>query len=166
MGQKLFNYEPLIEKALRGVIADSLSHAAKNGLVGDQHFYISFLTRFDGVEMPLYLKEEYPEEITIVLQHQFFGLKIFPDRFEVLLTFRTAPEKIVVPFAAITDFMDPSQRFELRFATESAEESTEETKEPTESSKPKKTTKKASKAKDSEPKASDNIVTLDAFRKK
>jgi hypothetical protein len=63
LAPKLFNYEPLIEKALRGVISDALSHTAKNGLIGDQHFYISFLTQYEGVELPDYLLEEYPEEI-------------------------------------------------------------------------------------------------------
>ena len=180
MAPTLFNYEPLIEKALRGVISDALVHTAKNGLMGDQHFYITFLTQYEGVEMPDYLKAEYPQEITIVLQHQFFGLKVHEDYFEVLLTFRSAPDKIVVPFAAITDFMDPSQRFELRFVPEMDHEEAAEMDEVkvTKSKKDGKSkasenapSKKSSKAsKDSEEKKSadngNNVVTLDAFRKK
>ncbi|MDP1723646.1 MAG: ClpXP protease specificity-enhancing factor SspB [Alphaproteobacteria bacterium] len=175
MAQKLFNYEPLIEKALRGVIADTLSHVAKNNLLGEQHFYISFLTQYPGVEIPDYLAEEYPEEMTIVLQHQYFGLKVHADRFEVMLVFGSAPDKIVVPFEAITDFMDPSQRFELKFMPDLGDEieDIEETK--AKSSKSKATSKTGSKKsskvdkEDATTPTSDNgnnVVTLDAFRKK
>lgn len=177
MAQKLFNYEPLVEKALRGVIADTLSHVAKNNLLGDQHFYISFLTQYPGVDIPDYLLEEYPEEMTIVLQHQFFGLKVHPNRFEVMLVFRSAPDKIVIPFEAITDFMDPSQRFELKFIpdfeqdTEEVEEVKPSKSKATSKATSKSGTKKSAKADgdDAEILTSDNgnnVVTLDAFRKK
>lgn len=170
MAPKLFNYEPLIEKALRGVIADTLSHVAKNNLLGDQHFYISFLTQHPGVEIPAYLEEEYPEEMTIVLQHQFFGLKVHADRFEVMLVFSSTPDKIVVPFEAITDFMDPSQRFELKFVSDLGED-IEEAEEL--NVKPSKVKSKAGSKKLSKDDAiatvsdnGNNVVTLDAFRKK
>lgn len=172
MAPKLFNYEPLVEKALRGVIADTLSYVAKNNLFGDQHFYISFLTQYPGVEIPDYLAEEYPEEMTIVLQHQFFGLKVHADRFEVMLVFSSAPDKIVVPFEAITDFMDPSQRFELKFMPDLGDEVEEvETKPSKSTATSKGSSKKSAKSNDSDSTTptsdnGNNVVTLDAFRKK
>jgi uncharacterized protein len=108
-------YDQLVDQALKSVIKNVLSEVAKTGLPGDHHFYISFKTKYPGVSMPDYLRDEYPDDITIVLQHQFFGLKVFEKSFEVMLTFKSVPEKVAVPYDAITDFVDPDSRFRLQF---------------------------------------------------
>ncbi|MCL2469429.1 MAG: ClpXP protease specificity-enhancing factor SspB [Alphaproteobacteria bacterium] len=108
-------YDTLIETALREVVHQAMAKVVQNGLPGDHHFYISFLTRFPNVEIPDYLREKYPDEMTIVLQHQFFGLTVNDVGFSVMLSFNNVRERLVVPFAAITTFADPSVNFALQF---------------------------------------------------
>ncbi len=109
-------YDLLTQQALRGVVRNVLIDVAKNDrLPGDHHFYISFDTRADGVRMSDRLRAQYPEEITIILQHQFWGLAVHDTAFEVGLSFGGVPEKLNVPFAAINEFVDPSVQFGLRF---------------------------------------------------
>ena len=116
-------YDVLARDAMRGVLRRVLEDAAKRGLPGDHHFYITFLTRADGVKLSTRLLQQYPEEMTIILQHQFWDLLVTEDRFEVGLSFGGIPEKLVVPFAAIKSFLDPSVQFGLQFETsEIAEE--------------------------------------------
>ncbi len=110
-------YDLLAQDALRGVVRAVLADAAKRGLVGDHHFFISFDTRADGVSISERLREQYPEEVTIVLQHQFWDLVVDDDHFEVGLSFAGASERLSVPFAAITRFLDPSVQFGLQFET-------------------------------------------------
>jgi len=110
-----FRYDILAQKALRGVVRDVLTDAAKKGLPGDHHFFISFDTRADGVRLSARLREQYPEEMTIVLQHQFWDLKIGEDDFEVGLSFNGVAERLLVPYAAIKSFVDPSVQFALQF---------------------------------------------------
>lgn len=109
------DYETLAQDAMRGVVRTVLQRAAKTGLPGDHHFYISFDTEAPGSSISKRLKEKYPNEMTIVLQHRFWDLLIGEDRFEVKLTFDGIPERLVVPFAAIKVFFDPSVRYGLQF---------------------------------------------------
>jgi uncharacterized protein len=108
-------YDILAQEALRGVVRTVLADAAKNGLPGEHHFYISFDTRADGVRLSPRMLAEYPEEMTIVLQHQFWDLVVTEEGFEVGMSFGGIPERVAVPFAAIKAFLDPSVEFGLRF---------------------------------------------------
>ena len=116
MPQDLFHYDKMIESALRGVVRDALARASEEGLPGDHHFYIGFATREPGVELPAVLLARFPEEMTIVIQHQFWDLKVEDERFSVVLSFQRWPERLVIPFAAIKSFADPSVNFALEFA--------------------------------------------------
>src|SRR5207302_3249739 len=110
-------YDILAQDALRSVLRRVLSDAAKNGLPGEHHFYISLDTNAPGVRISPRLHAQYPDEITIVLQHQFWDLKVGEDQFEVGLSFGGVPEHLVVPFGAIRRFFDPSVQFGLLFET-------------------------------------------------
>lgn len=109
------DYEALAQEAMRGLVRTVLTQTAKSGLAGDHHFYISFDTTAPGASLSKRLKEKYPREMTIVLQHRFWDLFVSEDRFEVKLTFDGIPERLVVPFAAIKVFFDPSVRYGLQF---------------------------------------------------
>ncbi|MEZ5844892.1 MAG: ClpXP protease specificity-enhancing factor SspB [Hyphomicrobiaceae bacterium] len=111
------DYEQLTQDAMRSIVRTVLSRTAKAGLPGEHHFYISFDTRARGVVLSRRLKEKYPEEMTVVLQHRFSDLIVSDDRFEVKLTFDNIPERLVVPFLAIKVFFDPSVHFGLQFDT-------------------------------------------------
>jgi len=113
-------YDVLARDALRGVLRQVLTDVAEHGLPGDHHFYITFLSKGDGVKLSQRLLAQYPEEMTIVLQHQFWDLVVTPDRFEVGLSFGGVPERLVVPFSAIKSFLDPSVQFGLQFETSDA----------------------------------------------
>jgi hypothetical protein len=108
-------YDLLTQQALRGVVRSVLADAAKKGLPGEHHFYITFATKADGVRISERLLGQYPEEMTIILQHQFWDLKVGDDEFEVGLSFGGIPEKLTVPFEAINGFFDPSVQFGLQF---------------------------------------------------
>src|SRR5215470_11533308 len=108
-------YDLLTQQALRGVVRGVLTDTARKGLPGDHHFYISFETRADGVRMSDRLRAQYPDEMTIILQHQFWDLKVSEDEFEVGLSFGGVPERLTVPFEAIKGFFDPSVQFGLQF---------------------------------------------------
>ena len=114
-------YDLLTQDALRSVVRQVLVDAAKKGLPGEHHFYISFFTGADGVKISPRLREQYPEEITIILQHQFWDLIVREENFEVGLSFGGVPERLLVPFAAIKGFFDPSVQFGLQFETISSE---------------------------------------------
>jgi len=120
MAQDLFHYEKMVETALRGVAREAVARAARDGLRGDHHFYISFSTGAPGVVIPPQLLAKYPEEMTIVLQHQFWGLEVGDAAFSVGLSFSGRMERLIVPFAAITTFADPSVKFGLQFEAPSA----------------------------------------------
>jgi hypothetical protein len=109
------NYGQLMQKAMRRMMAEVLSDVADNGLPGDHHFYISFETDHPGVDIPGWLRESYPDEMTIVLQEWFDDLTVTPDRFSVTLNFSNQPQTLVIPFAAVRTFVDPSVRFGLKF---------------------------------------------------
>ena len=110
-------YDILTQDAMRSVVQTVLADAATKGLPGEHHFFISFDTRADGVILSPRLKAQYPKEMTIVLQHQFWDLTVASDRFEVGLSFSGIPERLIVPFAAIKSFFDPSVQFGLQFET-------------------------------------------------
>ena len=113
---RTIDYEALAQDAMRGVVRQVLTRVAKaGGLPGDHHFYISFDTGLPGVVLSKRLKEKYPEEMTIVLQHRFWDLLVNEERFEVKLTFDGIPERLVVPFESIKVFFDPSVRYGLQF---------------------------------------------------
>ena len=115
MAGKLLDYNQLVETALRGAVRDALKRVAEFGLPGNHHFYVTFRTDQAGVDIPEYLHERYPEEMTIVLQHQYWGLEAHEDWFQVTLSFNKVPEKLVIPYAALTAFADPSVQFGLQF---------------------------------------------------
>ena len=108
-------YDLLTQQALRGVVRNVLADAAKKGLPGDHHFYISFDTHADGVRLSDRLRAQYPDEMTIILQHQFWDLKVGDDEFEVGLSFGGIPERLTVPYEAINGFFDPSVQCGLQF---------------------------------------------------
>jgi hypothetical protein len=108
-------YDILAQEALRGVVQKVLVDVAKNGLPGEHHFYISFDTRADGVRLSPRMLAQYPEEITVVLQHQFWDLVVTEEGFEVGMSFGGIPERLNVPFAAVKGFFDPSVQFGLQF---------------------------------------------------
>jgi hypothetical protein len=108
-------YDILAQEALRGVVRTVLDDAARKGLPGDHHFFITFDTRAEGVRLPARLITQFPEEMTIVLQHQFWDLSISEDGFEVGMSFGGIPERIGIPFASIKGFYDPSVEFGLKF---------------------------------------------------
>src|SRR5712671_3554832 len=115
-------YDVLARDALRGVLRRVLTDAAEHGLPGEHHFFITFVSTADGVKLSPRLLAQYPEEMTIILQHQFWDLIVTEDRFEVGLSFGGIPEKLVVPFSAIKSFLDPSVQFALHFETSEATE--------------------------------------------
>jgi hypothetical protein len=109
------DYPAILQDALRDAVRRVLEQAAEHGLPGEHHFYIGFRTGFPGVEVPRFLRDQYPEEATIILQHQFWGLEVSPEAFSVLLSFGGSRQRLLVPFAALTAFADPSADFGLRF---------------------------------------------------
>ena len=118
MATDYIRYDILTQEALRGVVRTVLTDAAAKGLPGDHHFYINIDTRAEGVKISPRLFAQYPEEMTIVLQHQFWDLAVHDDAFEVGLSFNGIPERLEVPLAAIKGFFDPSVQFGLQFAVE------------------------------------------------
>jgi hypothetical protein len=115
MATDLIRYDVLAREALRGVLRRVLTDAAEQGLPGEHHFFITFLSKADGVKISPRLLAQYPEEMTIILQHQFWDLTVTEDRFEIGLSFGGVPERLVVPFSSIKSFFDPSVQFGLQF---------------------------------------------------
>jgi len=123
MSDDILRYDLMIEAALRDVVRETLTIVAQNGLPGEHHFYITFLTNFPGVEIPDYLRKQYADEMTIVLQYQFFGMKLEDDCLHVTLSFNNVKERLVVPVESITTFADPSVNFALQFQSGQGEDS-------------------------------------------
>jgi hypothetical protein len=121
MAADQIRYDLLTQKALRGMVRDLLIDIGRRGLPGEHHFFIAFNTLHEGVKLSQRMRAQYPEEMTIVLQHQFWDLTVDDERFEVGLSFNGIPERLTIPFAAIKGFFDPSVQFGLQF-----EEQTEE----------------------------------------
>lgn len=173
MAGKLLDYNQMVETALRGAVREALKRAAEFGLPGNHHFYITFRTDQPGVEMPDYLRERYADEMTIVLQHQFWGLEPGETAFNVTLSFNKVPERLTVPYAAITAFADPSVQFGLQFRVQpgpAAQAAAMARAVPAQdgAEEPKAKDGEGGAAATAAPKtpATGEIVTLDAFRKK
>src|ERR1700733_2589929 len=118
MAKDFIGYQALTDQALRGVVRDALRRIEKSGLIGAHHFYLTFKTHADGVDIPDFLKEQYPDEMTIIIQHQYWALKVKEDYFEVTLTFKKLPAPLHIPFNALTAFFDPGVQFRLPFRAE------------------------------------------------
>ncbi|MCB1444852.1 MAG: hypothetical protein KDJ87_03360 [Rhizobiaceae bacterium] len=168
MAQDHIRYDILAQDALRGVIRKVLSEVGATGsLPGDHHFFITFLTRAPGVRISQHLKAKYPEQMTIVVQHQFWDLKVFDGYFEIGLSFSDKPEKLTIPFAAVRGFYDPSVNFELEFDVATPEEGSGD---PAAYPDPQAAEIQVVAVEDadgeSKPAGSGSVVSLDAFRKK
>jgi hypothetical protein len=166
-------YDVLARDALRGVLRRVLSDAAEHGLPGEHHFFITFLSTAEGVKLSPRLLAQYPEEMTVILQHQFWDLVVTEDRFEVGLSFGGIPERLVVPFNSIKSFFDPSVQFGLQFdpsetAAEAPAANLPAVAAPTELTVPAPSAAPASEHREEPAKASDGaeVVRLDRFRKK
>ena len=146
----------MVESALRGVVREALARAARVGLPGGHHFYVSFRSSAADVVLPDYLLAKYPDEMTIVLQNQFWGLEVRDHDFSVTLSFQNRPEQLTVPFAAVMSFADPSVKFGLQFTV--AEMPALET--------PKLPAKIPADQTATPPRQAAEIVALDKFRKK
>lgn len=159
MTEDVLRYDRMVETALRGVVRDALLLVQREGLPGGHHFYITFRTQFPGAEVPAHMVALHPEEITIVIQHQFWDLNVSDTGFEITLSFNQTPETCRVPFAAITGFADPYAKFGLQFQAEDEldddedEDSVEDDEAaPDDTDKPEPTT--------------GQVIALDSFRKK
>jgi hypothetical protein len=181
MAEDHIRYDILAQEALRGVMRKVLAEVARTGLPGNHHFFITFLTNAPGVRISPRLREKYPEQMTIVIQFQYWDLKVSDTGFEVGLSFSDVPERLEIPFAAVRGFYDPSVNFELEFdvKTEAAAETEgKPAKAPAEIAKASPAAKKAdARKKPSEPAKEEphaatpapkgaDVVSLDAFRKK
>ena len=125
MARKI-DYGNLMHRAMRSLITDVLRDVEANGLPGEHHFFITFDTGYPGTQMADWLRDRYPEDMTVVMQHWFDGLKVDPAGFAVTLTFGDQPEPLYIPFDAIRTFVDPAVEFGLRFETHEADEDEEE----------------------------------------
>ncbi|CAH0227082.1 SspB family protein [Roseomonas sp. CECT 9278] len=160
--ESLMPYDAWAEEALRDVAIRALEHAAAHGLPGEHHFYLTFRTDHPGTTVPGHLKARYPQEITIVVQHQFEDLQVdrAAQRFAVTLFFGGVPSRLVVPFGALTMFHDPQVRFGLRFPVTGADLPTFADDAPDEDA------PAAAPPESAEPPAPAQVVSLDAFRRK
>jgi len=168
MAEDLIRYDILAQDALRGVVRKVLSEVARTGLPGEHHFFVSFATTAPGVRISTRLLAQYPEEMTIVLQHQYWDLVVTEHALEVGLSFNGIPERLFVPFSSLKGFADPSVGFQLQFALTAPAARTAESAEVT-AAPVVALEKKTEPAKTEEPAApasAAQVVSLDAFRKK
>jgi hypothetical protein len=178
MSNDLIRYDLLVQDALRSVVRKVLIEAAKEGLPGDHHFYITFRTHAPGVRLSTAMREQYPDVMTIILQHQFWDLSVSEHNLEVGLSFRNVPERLLVPFDSITEFYDPSVQFGLKFEVEepSPEDSANDLEPMTQSNGPLVFAPSEASQKDKSSSANiaaasaeaepGKVVSIDAFRKK
>lgn len=165
--EDLIRYDILAQEALRGVVKKVLQEVARTGLPGDHHFYITFDTTWSGVRMSSRMREKHPTEMTIVVQHQFWDLETTDNGFSIGLSFDNVPETLLVPYAAIRGFFDPSVQFGLQFEAlaedeEQSDENVRALPEPDESTDSAETPVEEA---DSDTSSAD-VVSLDSFRKK
>ena len=164
MADDLIGYENLMQDALRSVVRAALQEAASpRGIPGKHHFYITFRTHGAGVMIPDSLRARYPDEMTIVLEHQFWDLEVYADRFRVILKFSGQPQPITIPFKAITRFFDPSVKFGLQFEQQHVEDEARMVSGDDSVPAPREA---PAAAVDASPKSDTAVVSLDAFRKK
>lgn len=177
MPEDLMRYDLLAQDALRGVVRSALARVARDGLPGDHHLFIALDTRHPATQLSDKLRRKYPEEITIVLQHQFWNLEVRESEFAVELTFDNVLEKLVVPFTAVKGFFDPAVQFGLQFEVKPAAASEPAGGEPSaDASPPAKAARKTGAASGGgkQPRAvktpgggdARKVVSLDQFRKK
>lgn len=177
MAEDHIRYDILAQEALRGVMRKVLAEVARTGLPGNHHFFITFMTGAPGVRISTRLRERYPEQMTIVLQYQYWDLKVSDTGFEVGLSFSDVPEKLEIPFSAVRGFYDPSVSFELEFdVKQESMEAPLATLPPAEppAKQPARSAKQAKEPLGDNPKAEAeqgdakgaDVVSLDAFRKK
>ena len=178
MAEDLIRYDILAQEALRGVMRKVLMEVARTGLPGNHHFFITFLTGAPGVRVSTRLRERYPEQMTIVLQFQYWDLKVTDTGFEVGLSFSDIPERLEIPFSAVRGFYDPSVNFELEFdvkaepaaalVEEAAPEATKRPSPPKTAEPRRKPPVRPAEEAAAEPaaKSGAEVVSLDAFRKK
>jgi len=121
MSEDIIRYDILVQNALRGVIQKALAEVAKTGLPGNHHFFITFVTNAPGVRVSNRIREQYAEQMTIVLQHQYWDLEVTDQGFSVGLSFSDVPETLQIPYSAVRGFYDPSVNFELEFDVEAPE---------------------------------------------
>ncbi len=163
MTKSMLRYDRLIEDALRGVVRQVLADASEDGLPGAHHFYITFRTTHPGVEMSDRLRAQYPEDMTIVIQHQYWGLEVEETRFRVTLSFNRAQERLDIPFSAVTGFADPSVQFGLQFQpTEDGMPAVAPLAVPDKATAPDPVEEDTAE----KPEERGQVVALDAFRKK
>lgn len=163
MAKTVLRYDKMVEDALRGVLRDSLI-ASQDGLPGDHHFYITFRTRHPGVDISEHIRSRYPDEMTIVLQHQYWGLEVTPEWFEVTLSFNRVNERLHIPFASVTAFADPSAKFGLQFQADTSVE-TEGAEGESETSSEEPQVEETAPA-PTPAETGGQVIALDAFRKK
>jgi uncharacterized protein len=184
MATDLIRYDLLVQDALRSVVRKVLADTARTGLIGEHHFNIAFKTQAPGVVAPPAIKQRFPDEMSIILQHEFWDLVVTQDAFEVSLNFSRKPERLTVPFDSITGFTDPSVPFGFKLEPRVSESASRapaavEKKEPTPAPAPTKTApakkptgpalaakSSQSAEKPAEPSGEAKIVSIDAFRKK
>ena len=171
MSKDLRGYDTLVESGLRSVIREALSRVAEEGWPGTHHAYITFRTDAPGVDVPDSLRARYPDELTIVLQHQYWDLEVEDDRFSVTLSFSKVGHRLTVPFAALTAYADPSVKFGLQFGArqEAGENAASPEADAAETSEQAAVAEIAPEADgdDGAPEeAGEKIVALDRFRKK
>ncbi len=185
MAEDIIRYDILVQNALRGVIRKVLSEVGKTGLPGNHHFFITFGTGLPGVKVSNRVREQYPDQMTIVLQHQFWDLEVGETGFGIGLSFSDVPEKLYVPYSAVRGFYDPSVNFELEFDPEDIDQDTQldalpapapvqalssantsQDNEQTENGEGKDTEDKEPVAADAEKGETAEVVSLDAFRNK
>lgn len=157
MARSGIDYGGMMHRAMQGLIADVLDDVAEHGLPGEHHFFITFDTRDDGVEMADWLRERYPEEMTIVIQHWFDNLNVDDEGFTITLNFGNAPEPLRIPFDALRTFVDPSVEFGLRFETQDSEDEDEDEDE--------QQADDDDRGPDDDPAGGGEVVQLDRWRK-
>jgi uncharacterized protein len=178
MAEDLIRYDILAQEALRGVMRKVLAEVALTGIPGGHHFFITFMTGAPGVRVSSRLRERYPEQMTIVLQYQFWDLKVSETGFEVNLSFSDVAEKLEIPFSAVRGFYDPSVNFELEFDVSAVQDTAPEAEAdieqparrpplvPVKNAKDAPATPDDADADPSDDAKSADVVSLDAFRKK
>jgi hypothetical protein len=177
MADDLIRYDVLAQEALRGVVRKVMAEVAQTGLPDEHHFFITFDTRFPGVRISSRLAAQYPDEMTVVMQHQFWDLTVTDTTFEIGLSFNGVPEQLVVPFKAISAFVDPHASFGLKFDAEAADLTSEQPQSDADGDGEDRATSGSADdatpglqetvvANDSDTEASAEVVSLDAFRKK
>ncbi|MBK4216952.1 hypothetical protein JJJ17_13525 [Paracoccus caeni] len=158
MARSGIDYGKMMHRAMQGLIAEVLDDISTHGLPGEHHFFITFDTREEGVEMADWLRERYPEEMTIVIQHWFENLNVDDEGFTITLNFGNSPEPMRIPFDALRTFVDPSVEFGLRFETQDADEDDEDEDEDSDET-------GGDDSPDDDPPGGGEVVQLDRWRK-